>query len=199
MKVEENDLGNFFNKELKDHTEELTHLEYERISAMISKSGFYYFSFYRFNVYYASAIAAGFFISLLVAGDYMFNSSKQKNSSVVERVVDSSGLKAVTDTITIVAENSNEDTVLIREEHKYNGIANSKQVVTKNESVLLDDTSAIMLPQPDESLGNKTVTKADSVKPERKKIYIVRKDTLHKVDTLPANAKRKLRKLKGSE
>lgn len=200
---ERDDIGDFFKAELDDFEPSLSFDELEIIDKIQVNNRFYKFSPYNFNIYYAFAIVSGFLLTLGCVTHYVF---KQQNEvSTIETKIHKPENSPAPIVQGGVRKNEIDERVNSPEISKNNNqtnTTNQRVGIVKNENTEMNNsavTNNTIITQPNNEVLNTNVTKptviTDSIpkkkeiKPIRKQIFIVKRDTIYKKDTLKVKHK----------
>lgn len=200
-------IGDFFKAELDDFEPSLSFDELEIIDKIQANNRFYKFSPYNFNIYYAFAILSGFLLTLGCFTHYIF---KQQNEvSTIETKIHKPGNSPAPILQGGVRKNEINQEVNSSEISKNNtkinnqtNTTNQRVGIVKNENTEMNSstvTNNTIITQPNIEVLNTNATKptviTDSIpkkkeiKPIRKQIFIVKRDTIYKKDTLKVKRK----------
>jgi len=180
-----NTLEDFFKTELGNYRPHLDFEEKALIDEIQLKTQFYEFNPYKFNLYYALAIFSGFVISLCCGGHYIYSTSKLLELSLMKNEKSNTIVTSTTlvnsDSIKV---NNIQNKKIINKD-----ISTSKEIVKKikpskfeiNENKRKDVISNIQTIQP---VVKDSIITPQLIQPARKKVIIMRRDTVFQIDTL---------------
>lgn len=204
-------LGDFFKSEFEDFEPELSFKEEQVLHKIQVQNKFYSFDPYHFNVYYALFFVAAFVLNLCCAGHYIYN---QINN---EETAKSSFIEGTVNTEKKIIENSDVSTSNINAEKQdvvnnnvlkpsklnnksnFNSHSNNdnspisgnelkeipeKKIIEQQLNHEITPTKEIQIELPKETEVVKT-----EIKPIRKKVFIIKRDTIFKKDTLKVKRK----------
>lgn len=204
-------LGDFFKSEFEDFEPELSFKEEQVLHTIQAQNKFHKFDPYHFNVYYALFFVAAFVLNLCCAGHYIYNQLSNEQKSTTNTI------EGTTNNVNKIVENSSDSKAIINSEkldvlnnkdmkpsklnnklNLNNKVNNGNSPVSENELQEIPEkkiiepqikheitpTKEIQVELPKETELVKT-----EIKPIRKKVFIIKRDTIFKKDTLKVKRK----------
>lgn len=189
---ERDDIGDFFKAELDNFEPSLSFDELEIIDKIQANNRFYKFSPYNFNIFYALAIVSGFLLTLGCVTHYILK--QQNDVSTIENLSQSKKTSKIIPIVNESAKIVEKKNISSTSQGKTNTSEKPKNNTSKLESNNIETTTPTVPQTTNVDLTPQIVTKPISItdsipkkveiKPIRKKIFIVKRDTIYKKDTL---------------
>ena len=211
-------IENLFIEEFQDVETPLNLEEIELMDKLIIKNSFYKFMPYQFNAYYAAAILTSVLINTVFIYHYMYSTHVIKKTIYTSSQADTVYTKSQVEETSIVnkkptvyIQESPSHTVTITTEPKSTvlpeSVSNNKihAVKTLPETAKLNNSATALVTTTEKPIQAKTPdilhvtdnqtiesTKTETkIKPQKKIVYITRKDTILQIDTVKTGRRRK--------
>lgn len=182
-------LEHLFKDELKNYNPKLTYSEIDFLDKIIAKNNFYKFNPYHFNLFYAIAIVSGFFITMSLAGHYLYSQTRlnkpeeittialtpvSKQKKKLRQNAENFKLSQGPTTKKIIALKT------LKKETKNHQSSNIHTNFTLASDNLYHDSTTTTAP-----------TRPNNSNITRKLVYITQKDTIFQIDTIRTLKKNK--------
>lgn len=179
-------IGDLFNIEFDDFKPSLSLKELEMIDKEQTKIKFYKFNIYQFNMYYALVILSGFLLTLGCACHYLYTQNHivksnyqtiTNNKPIVNKQIDN---KIMRPTIVSIASKTS----------KHNKIKSSDKFITKPALITEQNKSQLIIIEKAIDIKKDSISAVPvEIKTIHKKMFIMKRDTIYKNDTLKVKPK----------